>query len=268
MKKVEFSVISEMRAAMEIVANRNRTEQYPPLPGSAAGKAVRWDRSKRYAKTAEPLVCRRINHYIWTQMSRLRNTRHERFAREVAALSPLATAYREAGFGGDPRWHPFNASKLANKPRVRARIDQLRLEFEKMSAIHVDYVRHQLLRIVEADPKDLYERDPDDPLGKKHRLRPISELPAHVAKAISRVRIDPDTGLPVDIQFASKCEASATLLRSLPGGAIERRELTGKDGTPFELFDPANLGKLADDDLDALKRIAEKIAGADASEPG
>jgi hypothetical protein len=51
-------------------------------------------------------------------MARLRNTRHERFAREVAALTPLGTAYREAGFGGDPRWHRYNASKLANTPTV------------------------------------------------------------------------------------------------------------------------------------------------------
>src|ERR1700719_271604 len=125
---------------------------------------------------------------------RLRNTRHERFAREVAALTPLATAYREAGFGGDPRWHPFNASKLANKPPVRARIDELRFEFEQMSAIHTDYIRHLLLPIVEADPRDLYERDPADPTGKRRRLRAISELPRHLARAISRLKIDPESG--------------------------------------------------------------------------
>jgi hypothetical protein len=156
---------------------------------------------------------------------RLRNTRHERFAREVAALTPLATAYREAGFGGDPRWHPFNASKLANKPRVRERIDELRLEFEKMSAIHVDYVRHQLLRIVEADPRDLYEVDPADPSGKRRRLRPISDLPRHLTAAIAKIKLDPETGDPTEIVFTGKNEAAATLLRSLPGGSIERHEV-------------------------------------------
>jgi hypothetical protein len=150
---------------------------------------------------------------------RLRNTRHERFAREVAALTPLATAYREAGFGGDPRWHPFNASKLANKPRVRERIDELRLEFEKMSAIHVDYVRHHLLRIIEADPRDLYEPDPNDPTGKRQKLRSLSDLPRHLTSAIARLKIDPITGEPVDVTFAGKNEAAAALLRSLPGGS-------------------------------------------------
>jgi Terminase small subunit len=160
---------------------------------------------------------------------RLRNTRHERFAREVAALTPLATAYREAGFGGDPRWHPFNANKLANKPPVRARIDELRLEFEKMSSIHVDYVRHQLLRIIEADPRDLYEPDPDDPTGKRQKLRSISDLPRHLTSAIARLKIDPETGEPIDVTFVGKNEAAATLLRSLPGGSIERHEHVAPD---------------------------------------
>jgi hypothetical protein len=187
---------------------------------------------------------------------RLRNTRHERFAREVAALTPLGTAYREAGFGGDPKWHPFNASKLANKPPVRARIDELRVEFEQMSAIHADYIRHQLLPIVEADPRDLYERDPTDLTGKRRKLRAISELPRHLAKAISRLKIDPETGEPMEIIFANKTEAGATLLRSLPGGSVERHEVTSK----IELFDPANLSKLSDEEIEALKIIATKIA--------
>ncbi len=134
-------------------------------------------------------------------------------------MTPLATAYREAGFGGDPRWHPFNASKLANKPRVRARIEELRLEFEKMSAIHVDYVRHQLLRIIEADPRDLYEPDPSDPTGKRRSLRSISDLPRYLTAAIAKLKIDPETGGPTEIVFTGKNEAAATLLRSLPGGS-------------------------------------------------
>ena len=153
---------------------------------------------------------------------RLRNGKHEKFAREVAALTPLATAYREAGFGGDLRWHPFNASKLSNKPKVKARIEELRIEFERMSAIHLDYVRHMLLRTIEADPRDLYESDPSNSTGKRVRLRPISELPRHLTTAISRLKIDPATGAPVDVLFGNKNEAAATLLRSLPGGSAER----------------------------------------------
>jgi hypothetical protein len=164
------------------------------------------------------LLDERIFFRVRSMGERLRNTKHERFARAVAALTPLATAYREAGFSGDPTWHPFNASRLAHTPKVKSRIEELRLEFEAMSAIHVDYVRHLLLRTVEADARDLYEKDPDDPTGKRRRLRSIEKLPRHLASAISRIKLDPESGLPVDVILGNKNEAAATLLRSLPGG--------------------------------------------------
>jgi hypothetical protein len=193
---------------------------------------------------------------------RLRNTRHERFAREVAALTPLATAYREAGFGGDPRWHPFNASKLANKPKVRARIEELRLEFERMSAINVEYVRHKLLRILDADPRELYELDPDDPTGKRHRLRSISDLPGHLASAIARLKIDPETGEAVDIVFAGKNEAAATLLRSLPGGSIERHEHVAPDGEVMGQIEKV-LGQMLGGDAKLLSELQRALAAGD-----
>jgi hypothetical protein len=157
---------------------------------------------------------------------RLRNTKQEIFAREIAALSPLATAYRTAGYGGDCRWHAYNASKLANKPHVAGRINELRAEFEKLSAIHVDYIRHQLLKMIEANPADLYERDPTDSTGKRFRLRSITELPPYLSAAIPKLRLDPATGAPLEIVLANKIEASGTLLRSLPGGSVERHEVS------------------------------------------
>src|SRR5271166_711481 len=162
-------------------------------------------------------------------MPRLRRMQHERFARLIAELVPLATAYAEAGYQGDPRWHRYNASKLANRPAVKARIDKLRAQFEKMSGIHVDYVRHCLLRIIEADPRELYGPDPSDPTGKRQRLRSVEELPGRVSRAIQRIKVD-GSGAPTEVIFAGKVEASATLLRSLPGGVVERREISGQDG--------------------------------------
>jgi hypothetical protein len=94
-----------------------------------------------------------------------------------------------------------------------------------MSAIHVDYVRHKLLRIIEADPRDLYEPDPSDAAGRRRRLRSISDLPRHLTSAIAKIKLDPETGGPTEIAFAGKNEAAATLLRSLPGGSVERHEV-------------------------------------------
>jgi hypothetical protein len=157
---------------------------------------------------------------------RLRNSKQERFARGVAALAPLATAYAEAGFAGDPRWHPYNASRLANKPHVKTRIDELRLEFEQLSAIHVDYVRHQVLKLLQANLADFYEVDPNDASGKRVRLRSINALPRHLSAAITKIKLDPETGTPTEIVLASKSESAALLLRSLPGGSVERHEVS------------------------------------------
>lgn len=196
-------------------------------------------------------------------MERLRNTRHERFAREVAALTPLGTAYREAGFGGDPRWHRYNASKLANKSNVKARIEALRLEFERLSAISVDYVRHKLLGIVDADVRELYEPDPDDSSGKKRRLRAIDKLPGHLASAVSRIRLDSETGEPVEILLAGKVEAAATLLRSLPGGSNDQPASVGLTQLNFHW---GELGDISNDVPMQLTAKAEAQRAAAAAE--
>ncbi len=67
----------------------------------------------------------------------------------------------------------------------------------------------------------------------KGKLRSITDLPRHLSAAISRVKINPETGEPTEIVLANKTEASATLLRSLPGGSIERHEHSGRDGVPL-----------------------------------
>jgi hypothetical protein len=185
---------------------------------------------------------------------RLRNSKHEKFAREIAALTPLATAYREAGYGGDPRWHAYNAAKLSHQPKVKARIEELRAEFEKMSAIHTDYVRHQLLKTIEADPRDLYERDPGDATGKRFRLRAIHELPRRLTNAISKLKLDGETGLPIEITLGNKNEAAATLLRSLPGGSVERHDLTLEQIVRDSLTDPARQPDAATQ-IPAVRRV-------------
>jgi hypothetical protein len=152
-------------------------------------------------------------------MGRLRNTKHERFAREVAALTPLGEAYRSAGFSGDEKWHRFNASRLRNKPAVKARIEELRLQFEELSAISTDYIRHKLLSFIEMDARELYQPDPADPTGKRLILRPLNELPERITKSITKLKLDPESGRPVEIVLAGKVESAATLLRSLPGGS-------------------------------------------------
>jgi Terminase small subunit len=216
---------------------------------------------RRRISLQRALLCGSCNANELAMGQRLRNSKHEKFAREVAALTPLATAYREAGFLGDLRWHRYNASKLANKPNVKARIEELRVEFEAMSAIHVEYVRHQLLRTIEADPRDLFERDSGDPTGKRFRLRSIADLPRHLTAAIAKLKIDPETGAPVEVSLADKNAAAATLLRSLPGGAVERHELSLEEIVLASMRAPApalprNSSSVDGSQVRALRRIS------------
>src|SRR5262245_2163412 len=89
-------------------------------------------------------------------MAKLKNRKRERFALEIAAMTPLEQAYVDAGYKSSP-WAKYNASKLAHDPDVAARIEELQGEFSQRSAIKAEYIQHQLLPLVEANTKDLFE---------------------------------------------------------------------------------------------------------------
>jgi hypothetical protein len=151
-------------------------------------------------------------------MGPLKNRKHEAFAREIAALTPPATAYAAAGFKGDPRWHRYNASKLAHKPQVRARIAELGKQFEAMAGIHAAYIQHKLLPLIEANAAELFERD-----EKGERLRPIAELPRELTAAIAKIKCDADTGRVTEIALHDKTAAGSLLLRSV-GALLEMHQ--------------------------------------------
>jgi hypothetical protein len=147
-------------------------------------------------------------------MAPLPNRKRELFSHAIAAGEPLALAYTRAGYkeGYSAR---FNASRLRNMPEVKARITEILEASAQHSAISADYVRHRLLGLMEADPVDLYEPDPARP--GRLRLRPLESLPESVRKSVTRLKIDAETGRPVEIILADKTQAASALLRSLPG---------------------------------------------------
>ena len=126
-------------------------------------------------------------------------------------------AYERAGFKGDQRWFRFNASRLSNKPAVRARINELLEQFAEACAVKVEYMQQQLLPTLRTNPQDFFEDGTD-------KLRSITDLPRDTAAAIKSIKFDKKTGHVVEIVLADKVAAAATLLRSLPGG--ERQEHT------------------------------------------
>jgi hypothetical protein len=192
-------------------------------------------------------------------MPALKNRRRERFAIEVASMTPLARAYVEAGYADSP-WAGYNASKLAHRPEVADRINELSAEIRDRSQIHAEYIHQQLLPLVEANPLDLFETVPDANGHTKERLRSISNMPRRIAQAISRIKLDPETGKVIDIAFHGKNEAAAVLLRSLAGINKSKIELTGENGGPIQVED---LAKLSDEDVIALERIMTRLLGED-----
>jgi hypothetical protein len=153
-------------------------------------------------------------------MPRLRNRRRERFAIEIAAMTPLARAYTEAGFKGGPCARP-NASKLCRDPQVAARINELRDEFKERAEIHAEYLQRLLLPLAEANIVDFYEKGPDG----KPCWRAVSDLPRELASAIAAVEYD-ENGVVKALTFHNKISAATTLLRSV-GGLVDRAEVSG-----------------------------------------
>jgi hypothetical protein len=150
-------------------------------------------------------------------MPRLKNRRLEGFCREIAAMVPYDLAYVNAGYA-DTKWARYNANRLAHRPAIAARINELRDEFDRTASINADFVRAKLLELVTADVKDLYEICPET---KQPRLRAITDIPRRISCAITRIKLD-QAGQPVEVALSGKVEAAAALLRSLPGGSQEQ----------------------------------------------
>src|SRR5262245_28861399 len=138
-------------------------------------------------------------------MPKLTNRRRERFAIEIAAMVPLEQAYVAAGFK-DSQWARFNASKLSHHPEVAARIQELQDEFAARSQLSVEYLQAQLLPLLEANPRDLFQPAIDAAGNRVNKLRPISEMPRRLAAAISRFKVD-EQGTVREIVMADKISA-------------------------------------------------------------
>jgi hypothetical protein len=154
-------------------------------------------------------------------MPKLRNRRRERFAIEVAAMTPLDRAYVAAGYT-DSFWARYNASRLSNLREVAERIKELQAEFEERSQIRAEYIQRKLLPLVESNAADLFESQGDLFEGRE-RLKAITALPRDLAAAITKFKCDPETGRVTEVVLYSKIEAGNVLLRSV-GGIVEKHE--------------------------------------------
>jgi hypothetical protein len=161
------------------------------------------------------LITRVPKPAILPAMPQLTNRRHEIFAIELAAGAPLLIAYLTAGYR-ESYSARFNASRLRNTPKIKDRINELLQEFGERTRIKLEWVQETIAPLLEIDPAELYQKpDPADPT--KVQLKPLQDLPARVRKAITRIKVDPETGRPVEVFLTDKVAVGALLVRSLVG---------------------------------------------------
>jgi phage terminase small subunit len=201
-------------------------------------------------------------------MPQLQNRKHEIFALELASGAPLLSAFLAAGYK-DSYSARYNASRLRNDGRVKERVNELLQEHADRTAIKVEWVQNKVAPFLEVDPVELYEVSVDPANPGKLELKALTAMPERVRKAITRIRVDPETGRPVEVFLVDKLAAANTLLRSLPGGSVSRHELSGPNGGPVEIS-PAQLELLSETqllELDAMNlQIEDARANAETGE--
>ena len=134
------------------------------------------------------------------------------FAIEVAAGTPVDRAYVGAGYTNS-KWARPNGAKLAQHPKVAARISELQAEYAVRGGLSAQYIQARLLPLIEGDLRQLFEKGPDGIA----RLRNLTDLPDGIAAALASVKVDENGGI-AEFKLASRIEAAKTLLQSI--GAI------------------------------------------------
>jgi hypothetical protein len=117
-------------------------------------------------------------------MPALHNLKRERFARAVSAGAPLIDAYEAAGYVR----RRGNPGRLARRPEVAARIEQLRSTLAPGDLAHIEYLR---ARIEEAAAKVLAVIRPtaagtEEPTHCRDRMSRLANDLRRIAEALDR----------------------------------------------------------------------------------
>lgn len=149
-------------------------------------------------------------------MPALKDPQYEKFASELAELKAPIEAYKLAGYAP----HRGNATRLARRPEVQARVTELLEEAAEYADIRRVRVLVEIDRVGRANLADFFERvvTGHDEKGREQtevRLRDITTLPRYLSAAISSIEFD-EEGRP-KLKLHDKNQANFTLLKHLGG---------------------------------------------------
>ncbi len=88
----------------------------------------------------------------------------------------------------------------------------------------VEWVQTKFVPFLVIDPTRMYEKDPDEP--NNLRLRLLHKIPKNLRLAITRLKLDRETGRPLEIHLVDKLAAAMALIRSLtPDTTIQNNNI-------------------------------------------
>lgn len=154
----------------------------------------------------------------WTPLARL-------FVREYMIDLNGTQAYVRAG--GSPRGANVNSSVLMRKPHVRARVDELLAERERVLKDKAVRVLEETYLQAVVDPGEMYDEN--------GALLPVHQMPAHVRRAIAVEVETRSDGLVITKAKLHDKRASQELFAKYAGKLKERVELGGPNGEPISV---------------------------------
>lgn len=196
----------------------------------------------------------------------LKNTRHERFAQELAKGSSADDAYVAAGF----KENRGNAARLKANESIQARVAELQAKGAERAEISVARVLAELARIGFSDIRkavrwrshvlssrtDEETGEVEDFFTTNVDLVDSEEIDDDTAAAIAEISQTDKGGLKV--KFYDKRAALVDIGKHL-GMFTEKHEHSGPNGGP--IAHALDLSGLTQDERDALRAILSRRAG-------
>lgn len=158
------------------------------------------------------------------------NAKQKLFARELGiALAEgkrPEDAYERAGY----KRHRRNAFRLASDSRIQEIADAAAIEALRLSGLHIAYLQSKTLKLFNLNmAKAFFESDASGEL----KLRNLALVADEDTWAISKVKLDAETGKVVEVEVPDKIVAFNALIKTMPKAVAPASvELTGKNGGP------------------------------------